>query len=272
MSDARFHYVPTTGGKGAAENLARAFRKTPFFNDSVYFCVLEDDNWLMPAYLDQSIRLIKEKQVNLLHVNQECWWRPANGKPTSFESSTLETVLPQGLLTAEHLHAGVFFFQGISNGSLFWSINLASDLSAPVHTSRDAYVQEMQRCLAIQETSFCSHQCLSIWTDSEKENKHRIFEASKATHAQISMLKRQVFRDLKAKKMLHLIDEAFHFHTERRYINVQLWRKELVHAAGSDLANTPYCWLLFRYPKQFAGHLIRQLRRRFDQAKVNLLR
>lgn len=255
IGDSRIRYVNNVGKRGAAENLTRAFQKEPYHKGSTYFCVLEDDNWLKPNYLSESIQLIQDKQVNLLHLNQECWWRPKTGNPVPVHTTTLETRLPAGMISPEYLHAGIFCFQGVSNGSLFWSKHLRTDLSAPMRESRDAYVQEMLRCLEIDEPSYCSHRCLSIWSDSSKETKHRVFEDFHLTDKLQCSIKQAAFRELKSKNMLYMIEDVYQYHKKMGNVDPILWKKQMVHALGFHMANTSYRWLLLQYPKQLIGYL-----------------
>lgn len=55
ISDSRIEHRECRSNRGLVQNLQRAFSPKPFFKESRYACVLEDDNYFRPTFLEHAI-------------------------------------------------------------------------------------------------------------------------------------------------------------------------------------------------------------------------
>lgn len=162
FNDERIIYSPNPKNLGSAANLDRAFKSHSLI-DGTYACVLEDDNWLKPNYLSENISSLKKQGVEILLRNQEIWIQTEN-----FSTPTTKTTggnwFTSKIYTPIQLHAFIFFFQGISNGGLFWKTSIKSNLQVGSSVG-DAGLQEYCRSLQIQENLYFDSNPLCYWSE-----------------------------------------------------------------------------------------------------------
>jgi hypothetical protein len=176
LGDRRISYRPNARNLGATGNLNQAFQTEPYVGGR-YACVVEDDNWLLPDYLRENVRVIAESGCAILHRNQQIWSRFSD-PPVATPKTTLGDWYPQGRLRPAQLRAYALLFPGISNGALFWATDARSQLRVS-DEMRDASLQEMCRCLQIVEDSFFAHECLAVWADVPLNKTRQPFYTSR---------------------------------------------------------------------------------------------
>jgi glycosyltransferase involved in cell wall biosynthesis len=145
-ADPRITYSPNPKNLGASLNTSQAFR-TQARQGGKYACLLEDDNWLFPDFLEANVQALETSKLSLLARNQEVWTRTEGGKARSDITTLGHWYLP-GVMTPLQLHALTFFFPGVSHGSLFWRTDLGSILETSAEIT-DCSLQEFCRCAQI---------------------------------------------------------------------------------------------------------------------------
>ncbi|MBE9179520.1 glycosyltransferase family 2 protein [Oculatella sp. LEGE 06141] len=160
--DERIQYTPNLKNLGCAGNINRAFTSKSLAG-GMYACILEDDNWLMPTFLSENIASLKTHDVDLLLRNQEIWLQDkdiskATGRTTRGDWFTNRVYTPL------ELHAHLFYFEGISNGGLFWQTSLQSNLQVS-NCVIDSGLQEYCRTLQIHENLYFEPKPLCYWSE-----------------------------------------------------------------------------------------------------------
>ncbi len=162
LGDRRLDYRPNPRRLGAAKNTDQAFSTGPLVGGR-YACVLEDDNWYLPTFLEDNIRLLAEKGCPILLRNQRIDREASAGsEPTG--RTTRGQLLDEGILDPARLHALVLVSEGISNGGLFWQTDARSELQVGPWVE-DAYLQEHCRTLQIREPVYFAAEPLAIWSE-----------------------------------------------------------------------------------------------------------
>lgn len=162
FSDKRIQYAPNLKNLGCAGNINQAFTSKSLVG-GIYACILEDDNWLMPTFLSRNIVSLNTHGVDLLLRNQEIWLQDQNisqstGRTTRGNWFTNRVYRPL------ELQAYLFYFEGISNGGLFWRTSLQSNLQVSHHVT-DPGLQEYCRTLQIQDNLYFESKPLCYWSE-----------------------------------------------------------------------------------------------------------
>lgn len=162
FADSRLLYRPNQQNLGSAGNIDQAFA-THSLLDGRYACVLEDDNWLLPAYLSENIAALNAHDVNLLLRNQEVWLQTeSQAQPTN--RTTRGDWFTSKIYSPLELHAHLFFCEGVSNGGLFWHTEMKTQLQVGP-TVKDAGLQEYCRALQVDEPFKFEPEPLSCWAE-----------------------------------------------------------------------------------------------------------
>jgi len=153
----------------ASRNIDLCFtRKNPHNAD--YFCVVEDDNFLLPDFMAANIKVCRDHNVQIVFRNQliehKC------GTPQAHLSSTgiLERKLRQGRYESDLFRLALVADIGVSNGGLFWSKHAVSDLE--IHFDCSATLQEYLRTFAIDEPIYVALEPLAVWAENGERRCH----------------------------------------------------------------------------------------------------
>lgn len=169
IDDARIFYRPNPRNLGCARNLDQAFQTRPYLGAD-YACVLEDDNYLMPEFLEQNILCAQTHHVPIVLRNQLIM--SEQRAQAAVSRTTRGDYFEERIYEPIELHAALWVFEGISNGGLFWSTNSVSDLQVgPLVT--DAGLQEHCRTLQIREHLFFAERPLAVWSEVPIESSLR---------------------------------------------------------------------------------------------------
>ncbi len=189
LGDPRIEYQWNERSLGATGNLNKAFQ-TKAYLGAPYACVVEDDNWLLPGYLQENVDAIRASGCAILHRNQQIWDR-SEDPPTACSRTTLGDWYRPGRISPLQLRAYTFLFPGISNGALFWSTDARSDLWVD-DKILDASLQEYCRCLQIVEDSFFAPECNVVWADVPIAKSRRPYYSSRQFGRFLQHVRRQV--------------------------------------------------------------------------------
>lgn len=167
INDNRIKYTPNQHNLGCAGNINQAFNPKSLV-DGKYACVLEDDNWLKPNFLEANIESLRVNSVDLLLRNQEIWIQEENAvKPTN-RTTRADWLENQKIYSPIEIKAYLFFFEGASNGGLFWRTSLDSTFQVDKIVT-DAGLQEYCRTMQIQDNLVFEIEPLCCWSEMSSE-------------------------------------------------------------------------------------------------------
>lgn len=162
LADGRIRYRRNERQLGAAGNIDQAFSTGPL-QGGAFACVVEDDNWLLPRFVEDNIRVLREIGCAVLMRNQRIHREVTGGTETT-HSTTRGHLLSEGIVRPRLLHSLLLVGEGVSNGGLFWGTDARSVLEVGPLVA-DSLLQEHCRTLQIDEDIYFSSEPLAVWTD-----------------------------------------------------------------------------------------------------------
>jgi hypothetical protein len=163
LADPRIRYTPNTPQKFASRNLDGCFSAAnPHHAD--YFCVLEDDNFLLPAFFAENITICRKQGVNLVLRNQLIELGFGTPDARLSETGVLDALFTEGIFEPAAFRLSLLMGIGVSNGGLFWSRSARTALE--IGYSCTATMQEYMRTFSIAEPIYVAMTPLGVWADN----------------------------------------------------------------------------------------------------------
>lgn len=188
LADPRIRYRPNRPQLRASRNIDRCFsRSNP--HGARYFCVLEDDNQLLPRFLEDNIGICRREGVEIVLRNQLVEYASGTAEAQLGDRGLLDTKFVEGRYAPERFRLALMADMGVSNGGLFWTSEAVSDLE--VHVDCSATLQEYLRTLAIREPIYVAMTPLAVWAENGTETTRDIGETAGWLKRELS-LKRSV--------------------------------------------------------------------------------
>jgi len=163
LDDPRINYTQNGQQVFASKNIDLCFtRENPHKAD--YFCVVEDDNFLLPGFMAANIKACHDHNVQVVFRNQLIEYQ--SGTPQAHLSSAgiLDRKLLQGRYEPDLFRLVLVADIGVSNGGLFWSKHAVSDLE--IHFDCSATLQEYLRTFAISEPIYVALEPMAAWAEN----------------------------------------------------------------------------------------------------------
>lgn len=157
LSDSRITYHPNKKNIGCSANIDQAFRPDPILNGS-HACVVEDDNWLLPKFLEINVSSLNESGARVVLMNQRIL-----PEDISVEANHECLLTTRGgifgsesrLLSRMEVRAALFYCEGLSNGGIFWKIHPDISFFVGEHVTHSP-MQEYCRSLQLKEAVYYS--------------------------------------------------------------------------------------------------------------------
>lgn len=202
LNDSRIEYEANSDNLGGAGNIDRAFEPGSF-TGAPYATILEDDNTLMPDFLKANLHAIDEHKVPLILRNQHVWLQKLSTEE-DLGRTTRGNWFEAKIYEPKELHAFLFFFEGISNGGMFWRVNAGLDLVVGPDVT-DSGLQEFLRTLQIDQPMRFEPEPLAVWSKMSDE----LITRSTLDNRKYSRGKQSVMRYLIHHYGNSIIDEAY---------------------------------------------------------------
>lgn len=165
LGDDRIRYTANNPRLFASANIDQGFSAAnPHAAD--YFCVVEDDNYLMPSFMEENIALCRTREVDLILRNQ--FVEHASGTPQArlSDGGVLDGQLTEGLYEASLFRLVLLTGIGVSNGGLFWTRNVQSALEIGPCTATS---QEYMRTFSVDEPILVAMEPLAVWAENGEQ-------------------------------------------------------------------------------------------------------
>lgn len=188
LNDARFQYKPNHERLGGAGNIDRAFSPESL-SGGQFACILEDDNWFYSGFLEKNLAVSQDQGADLVLRNQSVWIQTETGVSQT-QRTTRGQWFEEGWLNPELLHASLYLFEGISNGGLFWKLDVGIDLRVGPTVS-DSGLQEYCRTWQISTPVWFAADPEAVWVSMDNSLvvrsilNHRSFSTGKEIIARI---------------------------------------------------------------------------------------
>ena len=160
MADGRFRWTQNSPQKFAAGNIDQCFSRINPQNAD-WFCILEDDNVLMPEFIAANMRVAREHNVRIVLRNQFAEYAHGTANASISDGGLQDARITAGVYQPSLLRLALIARGVVSNGGLFWSSHAESNLELGI--GGDAGLQEFLRGLAIEEPLYVAMEPLATW-------------------------------------------------------------------------------------------------------------
>lgn len=164
INDPRLIYRPNEQQLGCCGNLDRAFANEPVAGGE-YACVVEDDNWLLPRCLEENLKALSASGKELVLRNQIVAHETPGAAAKLTSQRTLGDIFGEAdrCLTPLQIRGSIFFGCGLSNGGIFWKLQMRSSLVVGPSVSH-SLMQEYCRSLQAVEPVFYASEPLAVFS------------------------------------------------------------------------------------------------------------
>lgn len=220
LADPRIHYHRNVPRRFASRNIDACFsRGNP--RAAEFFCVVEDDNFLLPDFMQANIALIREKAVEIVLRNQLFEWGSGTEVARVGPESVLDGKLSEGRYEPDLFRLAMVADIGVSNGGLFWTRNAISDLE--IGFGCTATMQEYMRTYAVAEDIWVAMEPLAVWAENgegtlrDTGGRARYLRRELDLKRSLQVLRQHAWKRAKAEdRMAYLLGDAFAFSAEAR--------------------------------------------------------
>ena len=264
FADERIIYSPNPRNLGSSGNLDRAFT-THSLLGGIYACVLEDDNWLMPNYLSANISSLKTSGLSLLLRNQQIWIQTEQTAQQTGRTTRGDWFIKRKYTPCE-LHAHLFWFEGASNGGLFWKTSIKTNFQIGAKIL-DAGLQEYCRTFQIEDCLFFEPEPLCCWSEMSSSLSLRNAETNRVFGRGTQSIKMKLLQKYGlsvievAEKIAHSLNKISDL--ELSLLDALLIKYQFHHVSRSEI--------VMRYFKSLAKYLLIEdpLKEYFFEKKVS---
>lgn len=175
LRDRRVHYFQNPRPLGAALNIDACFGER-LAGRNGWGCLLEDDNFWMPQFLEHAADVMNSHQGSFALFNQRI--QRSNGELASEEETTRGDWYCEGWIDPHDLHASLLLMEGLSNGGIIWRIGGPTPLQVGGSVKLTA-LHEACRSLLVRAPFWFSKKALAVWRDAPVQETARNEEANR---------------------------------------------------------------------------------------------
>ncbi len=188
LGDGRIFYHHNQPQRFASRNIDACFSRENA-RGADYFCVVEDDNFILPTFIEDNIAICRDKGVQIVLRNQLI--EHAQGTPEARLSTLgiLDDKFVEGRYPPDLFRMSLIADIGVSNGGLFWSRHAQSDLE--IGFSCTATLQEYMRTYAIVEDVWVAMEPLAVWAENGAGTQRDLGDSARYLRRELN-LKRAV--------------------------------------------------------------------------------
>lgn len=166
LGDKRIRYMPNKPQLFASRNIDHCFTaENP--HGAEFFCVVEDDNFLMPTFCAANIALARRESVEIVLRNQLIEHASGTLSASVGTTGVLDDLFTDGLFEADEFRLALLAGIGVSNGGLFWSVRARSLLE--IQYACTATLQEYLRTYSIVEPVYVAMEPLAVWAENAEQ-------------------------------------------------------------------------------------------------------
>jgi hypothetical protein len=166
LGDPRVRYTANKPQFYASRNIDQCFSaENP--HGAEYFCVVEDDNFILPEFCAENIALMRRENVEIVLRNQVIEHASGTAAAKVGDIGVLDDLFTEGRYAAEEFRLALLAGIGVSNGGLFWSVRARSPLE--IQYSCTATLQEYLRTYSIAEPVYVAMEALAVWAENAEQ-------------------------------------------------------------------------------------------------------
>ena len=166
IGDARIRYTANTPQLFASKNIDHCFSaENP--HGAEFFCVVEDDNFVLPEFCAANIALVRSQGVEVVLRNQYFEYASGTERAHVGDVGVLDELFTEGLFEAADFRMALLAGIGVSNGGLFWSLRAKSPLE--IQYGCTATLQEYLRTYSVVEPVYVAMEPLAVWAENAEQ-------------------------------------------------------------------------------------------------------
>jgi hypothetical protein len=166
LGDARVRYTANKPQLFASRNIDQCFSAgNP--HGAEFFCVVEDDNFIMPDFCAANIALARHEGVEIVLRNQLIEHASGTAAASVGTMGVLDDLFTDGRYAADEFRLALLAGIGVSNGGLFWSVRARSPLEIGYVCT--ATLQEYLRTYSIIEPVYVAMEPLAVWAENAEQ-------------------------------------------------------------------------------------------------------
>lgn len=164
FNDPRISHIFNNPRKFAVGNIDQCFAKS---DAADFFCVVEDDNYLLPDFIERNAAAIAETGAPIVLRNQ--YKAPIDAPPEALDRAAptiLADRFEERVYSAQEFRVSMLFSIGVSNGGLFWSKAAKTDFEVRAPACGPV-LQEYLRTLLVRDAVAVRLEPLAVWSADE---------------------------------------------------------------------------------------------------------
>lgn len=187
FGDPRIRYHHNASQRFASRNIDACF-SAENSSGADYFCVVEDDNFLLPGFMEQNIQLCQQKQVDIVLRNQFVEHKSGTDDACVGTLGVLDHLLVEGIYGPESFRMSLLLGIGVSNGGLFWSQRARSKLEIGFPCT--ATIQEYMRTFSVVEPIYVAMTPLAVWAENAGQTTRNMGLSSSYLRRELDLKRR----------------------------------------------------------------------------------
>ena len=183
MGDGRIQYSSNSQQEGAASNIDLCFGER-IGPSACFAMILEDDNYLLPGFLDLAVKEMTRSKAWMGLFNQLVHNEKTGLEPASV--TTRGSWFSSGWVSSMELHSSLLLMEGLSNGGIVWRPDSGERLTVGGEV-RYTGLHEACRSLLVQKDFWFCGEAQAVWTrncpaeSARKDEKSRVISRGHQT-------------------------------------------------------------------------------------------
>jgi glycosyltransferase involved in cell wall biosynthesis len=171
IADRRIFYHHNQPQLFASKNIDQCFsRRNP--HGARYFCVVEDDNFILPRFMEENIAICRSEAAKVVFRNQLVEFNSGTPEAKLSASGILDDMFKEGFYEPDEFRLSLLPGIGISNGGVFWSDDARSELEIGYDCT--ATLQEYMRTFSIDDRIYVAMQPLAVWAQNGEQTTRNL--------------------------------------------------------------------------------------------------
>ena len=189
IGDKRISYVRNPKNYGAGRNIDQGFDPKAVLGGH-YGCLLEDDNFWLPDFLEMLAGRLNENDCHLVLANQR--FNDEGIGLRNRSDTTRGGWFSDGLIEPLTLRASLFFMEGVSNGGLVW--RLESNVDLRVGENVEHGLHEHSRTLLVKKPFLFIEDAKAVWTNLPMSDSARADDSKRMINRGVQSIRDYLLR------------------------------------------------------------------------------
>ena len=184
LGDPSIFYNHNRPQKFASKNIDACFsRQNPRNVD--YFCVVEDDNFILPTFMEENISVCEREGVDLVLCNQLMEFASGTPEARLSDFGLLDRCFEEGRYDPDLFRLSLIPGIGVSNGGLFWSKSVKSELE--IGYACNATLQEYLRTFSVAEDIYVNMKPLGVWAQNGEQTTRDLGDRASVLRRELNL-------------------------------------------------------------------------------------